>query len=163
MRRKSVLALALVASSLIVSSSQCFALWSIGQVSTAEAEELGIEIRSRAAGPDAVWVELEFKTESKLQSFSRVDSRIGEGETSMVTATLREDRSMPGRVVVDFTADRAHLGKIALWVMVADSLPGGTIHELRVKDFIEQEKARADAAEQGAGDQRLPRSESRGE
>ena len=128
--------------SLLVTPSPCFAAWSVGQVSKAEAKELGLEIVSKANGPNAVWVELEFRPEGKLKSFSHVDLRINEGEKSLVTAALREDRSRPGRVVVSFTADRAYLDKITLWVMVADMMPGGTIHELRVKDFVELEKLR---------------------
>ena len=127
---------------LVAASSPCFAAWSIGQVSKERAKELGMEIRSKANGTNAVWVELEFKTGGKLKSFSHVDLRISEGEKSLVIATLREDRSRPGRVVVNFTADRAHLDKITLWVMVADMAPGGTIHELRVRDFVELEKVR---------------------
>jgi hypothetical protein len=52
-----------------------------------------------------------------------------------VTAPLREDRSKPGRVVVSFSADRAQLDKLTLWVMVRES-DGGTAYMLRVKDFV---------------------------
>jgi len=121
---------------LAVTPSPCFALWSIGQVSKERAKELGMEVRSKAAGPNAVRVELEFAIEGKLTEFSRVDLRVSEGEKSLVTATLREDRSRPRRVVVGFAADRAHLDKLVLWVMVPDAIPGGTIYELRVKDFV---------------------------
>ena len=127
---------------LLAASSPCFAAWSVGQVSKEQAKELGMEIRSKANSTNAVWVELEFKTEGKLKSFSHVDLRISEGEKELVTATLREDRSRPGRVVVSFTADHAQLDKITLWVYVADMMPGGTIHKLRVKDFVELEKLR---------------------
>lgn len=159
--------------------SPCFALWSIGQVSKERAKELGMEIRSKAAGPSAVRVEFEFETKGKLKSFSRVDLRINDANKSpltapsLVTATLRENRPKPGRVVVGFAADRAHLDKLALWVMVPDALPGGTIYALQVKDFVELDKqltkngaqekrAPQDAAEQGsAGPPAATRSESR--
>lgn len=77
------------------------------------------------AGPNQVRVELEFKTEGEFEEFSPkgkfkdrsgVELRIGEGNNPLVTAPLREDRSKPGRVVVSFNADRAHLDKIDLWV-----------------------------------------------
>jgi hypothetical protein len=84
-------------------------------------------------------VELEFKPEGKLKDFSGVDLRIGEGDNPPVTAPLREDRSKPGHVVVSFTSDRAQLDKLKLWVMVPESL-GGTIYDLRVKDFVEPKK-----------------------
>jgi hypothetical protein len=132
--------IAVLAVLVVVAPSPCFALWSIAPVSRERAKELDMEIRSKANGPNAVWVELEFKTGGKLKSFSHVDLRIGEGEKSLVIAPLREDRSQPGRVVVRFTADRARLDKLTLRVMVADMAPGGTAYELQVKDFVEREK-----------------------
>jgi len=134
---------------LVVAPSPCFALWSIGQVSKERAKELGMEIRSKAAGPNAVRVELEFAIKGKLKKFSRVDLRINEGEKPLVTAPLLEDRSKPGRVVVGFAADRAHLDKVTLWVMVPDMMPGGTIYELQVKDFVEFDKQPTKSGEQG--------------
>jgi len=138
---------------LVVAPSPCFALWEISQVNNERAKELGMEIRSKAAGPKAVRLELEVAIKGKLKKFSRVDLRISEGDKSLVTAPLREDRSKPGRVIVGFAADRAHLDKIALWVMVPDTMPGGTIYELRVKDFAELDKPPTKAGEQG---RRLP-------
>jgi hypothetical protein len=98
-----------------------------------------MEVRSTAAGPNQVRVELEFKAEGPLKNFSRVDLRFGEGDNPPLTAPLQEDRSKPGRVVVSFTADRAYLDKINLWVMVPESA-GGTIYHLRVKDFVGLQK-----------------------
>ena len=135
---------------LLVAPGRCFALWSIAPVSKEGAKELGMEVRSTAAGPDQVRVELEFKTEGKLERFipggkfkdwSGVELRVGEGKNPLVTAPLREDRSKPkpGRVVFSFTADRAQLEKLKLRVFVAES-DGGTIYELAVKDFVELKK-----------------------
>jgi hypothetical protein len=144
---KTIFSISVLAALLAISPSPCFALWSGGQVSKEQAKELGMEIRSKANTTNAIWVELEFKPEGKLKSFSHVDLRISEGEKSLVTATLREDRSRPGRVAVSFAADRAYVDKITLWVYVADMMPGGTIYELRVKDFVELElRPRAEAA-----------------
>jgi hypothetical protein len=125
----------------VVAPSPCFALWGIAPVSKERAKELGMEVRSVPAGPNHVRVELEFKIEGELKDFSRVDLRVGQGDNPPVTAPLREDRSKPGRVVVSFTADRAQLDKLSLWVMVPGSL-GGTIYDLRVKDFVELKKDR---------------------
>jgi hypothetical protein len=125
----------------VVAPSPCFALWGIAPVSKERAKEMGMEVRSSAAGPNHVTVELEFKTEGELKNFSRVDLRIGEGDNPAVRAPLREDRSKPGRVVVSFTADRAQLDKLKLWVFVPESA-GGTIYDLRVKDFVELKKDR---------------------
>jgi hypothetical protein len=139
---KAILGISVLAIVLVAAPSPCFAAWSVGQVSKEQAKELGVEIRSKASGTNTVLVELELKTEGKLKSFSRVDLHISEGERELATATLREDRSRPGRVVVDLTADRAYLGKITLWVFVEDMGLGGTIYQIRVKDFVELEKFR---------------------
>ena len=133
---------------LLVAASPCFALWLIAPVSKEGAKKLGMEVRTTATGPNHVIVQLEFKTEGKFEEFSpegkfkdrsRVELRIGEGDNPPVTAPLREDRSKPGRVVVSFTSDRTQLEKLKLWVMVPESL-GGTIYDLRVKDFVEPKK-----------------------
>lgn len=126
---------------LAVTPSPCFALWGIAPVSKEQAKKLGMEVRSAPAGPTHVRVELEFKLEGGLKGFSRVDLRVGQGDNPPVTAPLREDRSKPGRVVVSFTADRAQLGKLSLWVMVPESL-GGSIYDLRVTDFVELKQDR---------------------
>ena len=138
---KTILNISAVAVFLVLAPSPCFALWGIAPVSKEGAKELGMQVRSEPAGPNHVTVELEFKPEGKLKDFSRVDLRIGQGDNPPVTAPLREDRSKPGRVVVSFTADRAQLDKLTLWVMVPESL-GGTIYDLRVKDFVELQNDR---------------------
>ena len=97
---------------------------------------MGMEVRSKPTGPNHVLVELEFKTEGELKNYSRVELQIGGGDNPPVTAPLREDRSKPGRIVVSFTADRAPLDQLRLWVMVPENA-GGTAYVLRVKDFVE--------------------------
>lgn len=139
---KMIFYISVLALLLLVAPGPCLALWSIAPVSKERAKELGMEVRAKAAGPDDVRVELEFATTDKFKTFSHVDLRIGDGGKSLVTAALREDRSKPGRVVVSFAADRAHLDKLTLWVMVADMVPGGTAYELKVKDFVDLEKVR---------------------
>jgi hypothetical protein len=144
---KLIFTISAVAVLLVVAPSPCFALWVTVSVSKERAKELGMEVRSTAAGPNQVRVELEFKTEGKFEKFipegkfagyCGVELRIGEGENALVTAPLREDRSMPkpGRVVFSFTADRAQLEKLKLWVFAPES-DGGTIYVLAVKDFVD--------------------------
>jgi hypothetical protein len=123
---------------LLLAPSPCFALWVIAPVSKERAKELGMEVRSTAAGPNHVQVELECNAEGALKNFSHVDLRVGQGDNPPVTAPLREDRSKPGRLVVSFTADLAQLDKLSLWVRVPE-LDGGTIYDLRVQDFVELE------------------------
>jgi hypothetical protein len=129
----------LVASLIVVVPSPCFALWLIAPVSKERAKEMDMEVRSMAAGPNHLTVELDFSTEGALKGFSRVDLRIGEGDNPPVTAPLREDRSKPGRALVGFTAAGAELPKLTLWVYVPD-LDGGSIYKLQAKDFVELKK-----------------------
>jgi hypothetical protein len=138
---KAIFSISVVAALLAVAPSPCFADWGVEHVGKERAKELGMEIRWKANGPNDVWVELEFKAEGELKDFSHVDLRISEGDKTLVTAPLREDRSRPGRVVVSFTADRTRLDKINLWVMVPFAL-GGDAYDLRVKVFVELEKVR---------------------
>src|SRR6185369_12965747 len=106
-----------------IASSLCFAEMSLGFVHKKEAKEMGIELRAKPSGSDAVWVELEFKAEGKLkgysrENFSRVELRIMEGEKLLVGyAALQERRSGSGSIVVSFMANRAYLDKIVLWVV----------------------------------------------
>ena len=138
---KTMFTFSAVAVFFVVAPNTCFALWGIAPVSKERAKEMGMEVRSERVGPNHGRVELEFKTEGELKDFSRVDLRIGAGDNPPVTAPLREDRSKPGLVVVSFTADHAQLDKLNLWVMVPES-DGGTIYDLRVKDFVELKKDR---------------------
>jgi hypothetical protein len=110
-------------------------------VSKERAKELGMEVRSTAAGRDLVQVELEFKAEGELKTFSQVDLRFGKGDHIAVTAPLREDRSKPGRIVVRFTADPALLDALTLRMRVPGEL-GGTVYELQMKEFVELKKDR---------------------
>jgi hypothetical protein len=127
---------------LLTSTSPCFALGSVLQLSKEDAQKLGMEVRSKAAGPNQVRVELEFKVEGGLKNFRHVDLWIGEGGSPLLAAPLHEDRSKPGQVAVSFTADRAHLDKITLRVTISEL--GNTVYILRIKDFVEPEKATAD-------------------
>ena len=123
---------------LLTSTSPCFALGFVKQVSKEGAKELGMEVRSTALGPNQVRVELEFSIKGQLKNFSRADLSLGEGDNPSLAVQLHEDRSKPGQVVVSFTADRAHLDKITLRVTIVEA--GRGVYVLRIKDFVEPEK-----------------------
>jgi hypothetical protein len=73
-----------------------------------------------------------------------VDLQIGKGDNLSLTAPLREDRPQPGRVVVSFTVAGAELPKLTLLVYVRGGA-GGTLYELRVRDFVAVEGGRGPA------------------
>jgi hypothetical protein len=139
---KSTLKLAVLTLLLLLAASPCFAMRDIGIVSKQAAKEMGIEIRATPAGPDALWLELEFKPVGKLKSFSHVELEIREGEKSLISyAALSEKRSESGSVVVRFMAARAFLEKITLTVVTGfPSAYSGD--EIRLKEFVDLEKLR---------------------
>lgn len=105
---------------------------------------MGIEIRAQAAGPNAVWLELEFKPEDKLKQFSHVELKMTEREESLVVSTgLRETRSSSGSVVVSITVSRAYLERTTLSVVLRDPREAGDhTYELKMKDFVDLDKVR---------------------
>jgi hypothetical protein len=141
---KTILNIPVLAFLLVTAPSQCFALREIALLTREEAKGMGIEVRAKPAGPDAVWLELEFKPAGKLKQFSHVELKITEGEKSLVvSAGLRETRSSSGSVVVTFTASRAYLEKTTLSVVLRDPREAGDhTYELRMKDFVDLEKVR---------------------
>ena len=128
----------------VAASSQCFALREVAHLTKEKAKGMGIEVRAKSAGPDAVWVELEFKPEGKLKEFTHVELKMTEGEKSLVVfAALRETRSSSGSVVVTFTASRAYLEKTTLSVVLHSPREAGDhTYELRMEDFVDLEKVR---------------------
>src|SRR6267154_621605 len=87
----------------VASARPCFAMMSIEDVSKARAKELGIEIHSNGAGPDATFVQLEFDVKGDLKSFARVDLEINDGGKLQLFASLKEERPKPDRVAVSFS------------------------------------------------------------
>ena len=122
--------------------SLCWALEDIEIVTQERAKELGLEIKSNAAGPDAVQVVLEFETKGELKNYSRVALEIHVGEKFVASSTLREEKGEPGRVVVSFAADRARLDQFTMKVVTQESPRTRTGHVLRMKEFVDLTKIR---------------------
>lgn len=137
---KTHLKLAVLAVLLVATAIRCFAMMSIGDVSKAQAKEMGMEVRVTPAGLDAVRVELEFETKGALKNYSRVDLEISDGKLS-VSASLQEEGLRPRHVLVSFAADRAHLDKITLRVVTG--VPMNMVGlDLHMKDFVDLDKLR---------------------
>ena len=139
---KSLPQLSTLAVLLVLAPNWSYALESIEIVTKERAKALGLEIRSNAAGPNAVRIELEFAIQGELKDYHRVALELHDGEKLLATSTLKEEESKPGRVVVSFAADRAKLDQFTLKV-VTQSGPGDRIgHVIQVKDFVELDKLR---------------------
>lgn len=145
---KTIFSLAVLAVLLAIAPSPCLAYTSIGILTTNEAKAMGLEVRATPAGPDAAWLELEFKTEGKLKDYnpersSRVELEIRDGEKSLLSyATLQEQHPAPGLVRVQFMANRAYLDKLIFRIVVGGGAAVGGAYELHVKDFVDVAKIR---------------------
>jgi len=125
---------------LLLSSTPCLALIEIADVNKDRARELELEIRAQPSGPDAVRIELEFPTKGELKGFSRVNLEISDGKKLLLSSSLLPEKdSKPGRILVNFTSDRAQLDKLSLMVMVGE-FDGRTGYLIRVKDFVDLSK-----------------------
>lgn len=122
--------------------SRCQALEEIEFVSKERAKALGLKVTSNAAGPDAVRVVLEFEAKGELKDYSRVALEMQDEGKLLLSSTLREDKSAPGRVVVSFAADRTRLDQLTMKVVVQHSARGRTGHVIKVKEFVDLEKLR---------------------
>ena len=120
----------------------CCALEDIEIVTQERAKALGLEIKANAAGPDAVRVVLEFETKGELKNYSRVALEIHDGERLVSSSTLREEKEVPGRVIVSFAADRTRLDQFTLKVVTQESPRTRTGHVLRMTEFLGPTKIR---------------------
>src|SRR5262245_11805972 len=111
-----------------------FALASLAQVTKEKAKEMGFEFRAQPSGPEAVWVELEFDVKGLLKDYERVDLTFGGRDASLVSSTLKEESSKPGRILVRFHADRAHLNQVTLRVVAGRGMR--VVYDIPVKDFV---------------------------
>jgi hypothetical protein len=108
---------------------------------------MGVEIHTTPAGPDAIWIALNFRTEGTLKEYvpersSHVELEVRDGEKSLLSyAALSEKHPGPRQVRVEFMASRAFLDKLILTIVVGQGAMVGGAYELRVKDFMDPTKA----------------------
>ena len=134
--------IALIALLFAIAPRLCFAEMVIMPVTKERAKELGIELRTKASGPNDVWVELEFHAKGGLKDFDHVSLEISEdGKSVLGYAPLRPHPSDSGRIYVVFLANRVFLEKVTLRV-VTGPLKVSVGHDLRVRDFVDLKKAR---------------------
>ncbi len=139
---KHSLRVSFIAFLLIALVSPCLGMMSIAMVTPQAAKELGINLRFKDSGPDAVWVDLEFAPKGQLKEFQHVSLEIEDGDKLLLGYTpLRETRDASGKVTVRFMAGRNYLDKITLRIVSGRSLSREG-HDLRLKEFINPEKTR---------------------
>lgn len=133
---KAAFALALLA--LFLAPGPCFALWDVLTLTPEDAERLGLEVRT-SGNPENVAVELEFPLDDNFKEFEAVNLTITNEGESIVTAPLREERTVEGSVIVSFWASRDQLDKLDLSIRVpgGPGVAGGTLYEMSVDAFVD--------------------------
>jgi hypothetical protein len=118
------------------------ALEDVVTITPAQAAELGMIVRAKASGPDAVTVVLEFPTTGELKNHAGVGLTMEDGRKVIFSTRMREERTPDGHVIVSFSADRARLDQIKL--KVASQGDGLTRigRVLPMKDFIRLDQLR---------------------
>ena len=148
---KTIVSIVVFAALLTVTPRACFALWDVMIVSPKEAKELGLLVRTTGSDQGYVSVALEFSTEGPFKAFgpggkfqdrALVQLHVGQGDKPQLSASLKEDRSKPGRVIVGFSADRAQFDQcqLSVYAPYTDGGLGGAVYELRIKDFFVEPK-----------------------
>ncbi len=78
------------------------------------AKALGLSFTSQADGPDAVRISVEFEKQAELKEYIRVELRQYNGDKLMLSVTLKEVESKPGRVIAGFVSTRSNLATLSL-------------------------------------------------
>ena len=118
------------------------ALEDIYTVTRQQATDMGLIFRAKAAGPDAVSVELEFPTTGALKGFQGVQLRIEDGKRLLFYSMLREETLESGHVVVSFYVDRARIPQCELKIATRGDGLTRVGHILPLKDFVDLTKVR---------------------
>ncbi len=138
---KHSLRVSFIAFLLVALVSPCLGMMSIAMVTPQAAKELGLDLRFKDSGPDAVWVELEFTPKGQLKEFQHVSLEIADGDKLLLGYTPLKETREGGKVTVRFMASRAYVDKITLRIVTG--FPSNySGHDLRLKEFIKPEKTR---------------------
>src|SRR4051794_12773812 len=80
---------------LLMTPGVSFAMDDLRVISREQVKKLGIEVCSKSAGPDAVWVELAFDTKGDLQKITHVRPEMWAGKKCLLSSILRDNRPRP--------------------------------------------------------------------
>ena len=105
-------------------------------VTKERAKALGLSIISQPYGPDAVRVSLEFEKQGELKEYRSAQLRQFDGDKLLLSVTLKEGESKPGRVIVGFVAARSNLATLSLEIAAKDASGSRVRYVLPMKDFV---------------------------
>ncbi len=138
---KPILKLFVVTCLLHVAPSPSVGMGSIAEVDKAKAKALGIGFRSNMAGTNEVHAWIEFKLDGALKNFrhAQLEIRSGDklGDRLLLSVTLQTERPRPDTVLVHVCADRITMPTTIVRLQVTHSERSYTLHQLRMKDFIQ--------------------------
>lgn len=148
---KTLLRFALAFALLTAFSNSSYALIRVADLSADRARMMGIEVRSKASGPNHVRLEINFKREGALESFDpgrhgRVEMRLRDGDNSisrgkrtLIVAPLQIKQTEPGRVRVTLTARRDQVSRMSVMIHVMQDLSMAAFN-LELKEFVDLKK-----------------------
>lgn len=140
---KTIFNIVVVTCLLVVGSNPCFALKTTLAVNKEDAEKLGIELRAKAAGPDAVSLEIDFKAEGNLKDFTHMELKLEDGQQFVFSGLLHGVRTDSGNVIVRFSTRRSYIESSTLSVVMrSPGEAGDHTLKLRMSDFVNLEKLR---------------------
>lgn len=105
-------------------------------VSKERAKALGLSITSQADGPEDVRVSLAFEKRGELKEYNRVELKQVNGNKLLLSVTLKEDESKPGRVIVGFVVARSNLDTVSLVIKAKDASGSRVRYVLPMKDLV---------------------------
>ena len=123
--------------SLLKFESMSVAVMEEVEVGTKErAKALGLSIISQPYGPDAVRVSLEFEKQGELKEYRSAQLRQFDGDKLLLSVTLKEGESKPGRVIVGLVAARSNLATLSLDIVAMNARGSRVRYVLPMKDFV---------------------------
>lgn len=133
MNTKHILALLIL---LVAACETSFALISIRTISKQDAEELGIDVRARAGGPDHAWVEMEFNPDSLTGKFQHVSLEITDenDEFALGWTPLKDQRTRDGKALVRMMGSRKFFNNVTLRIVHGEL--GSLGLDVQLKDFV---------------------------
>jgi hypothetical protein len=105
-------------------------------VTKERAKALGLSIISQPYGPDAVRVSLEFEKQGELKEYRSAQLRQFDGDKLLLSVTLQEGKSKPGRVIVGLVAARSNLATLSLDIVAMNARGSRVRYVLAMKDFV---------------------------
>ena len=133
MNTKHILALLIL---IFAACETSFALISIRTISKQDAEELGIDVRARAGGPDHAWVEMEFNPDSLTGKFQHVSLEITDenDEFALGWTPLKDQRTRDGKALVRMMGRRKFFNNVTLRIVHGEL--GSLGLDVQLKDFV---------------------------